>query len=82
MQKWREETVCLGTEADTSLSKLLLDFLSEGKGGLALYRTFLDKTLSLNICHSNLYHMSDELLRRFYQEPSDVPEILQFSRRS
>ena len=78
MRDWRKETVCLGTEAEANLGKLLLEHLSEGAGGLTLYRAFLEKTLSLNIAHSNLYQMEDDLLRRFYQEETLPPKFFSF----
>jgi hypothetical protein len=47
-------------------SKALLLFFSRGKGELFAYRAYLKKTLNLNLSHSNLSELNDDLLGKFF----------------
>ena len=74
--------VLIGSEEKSDLGKLLLQQLAEEQdvSALQLYRHFLSKTMCLNVSHSNLYEMHDDLLMQFYQHshPDKKPKYFNF----
>ena len=65
------------------LGKSLLEFCSPAEEPLFSYRTYLEKSLNLNVNHANLASMADELLAKFYQleQPLYRPKYFDYMRR-
>ena len=65
---------------DTCVCKRLLEYLDDGpKKGLDTYRSYIGKSLNLNLSHSNLANMEDSLLAKFYVHKSPLVSPKYFS---
>ena len=80
--EWSASLRLVGSAETAHPSKLVLQAASvDGSGGLDVYRTYLRRTLNLNVSHSVIGALSDGMLARFYSldDPLQPPKFFDWA---
>ena len=64
---WRKPWHWVGSEEKDDLTKLVLNHLVGEEQATATYREYLKQTMNCQVSHSNLLHLNEDLLMKFYR---------------